>query len=251
MKRMLRLIGLMMALTILLLSIAATGICESVTWDCPNCGRTGNTGPFCGSCGTAQSDALQTKEPTPEPTPESTPEPTPEPTPDDPRQLIPVLSEIYPGTDARLKDNGDKSIRVASYTGPGKAFVSSGGYKPYEQVKLTVFYEENGWVLTNFEYQTSTEKYIYLPKKSFSQIDDIPTVGSPEYFSAAATERIIPSWGPGSGFATESGLACEKGTELKVFFRENEYYYAEYKSEKGNVRMWLPAESVEIKGTQP
>ena len=43
----------MIFLLIILLSAAATGFGESITWDCPNCGRTGNTGTFCGSCGKA------------------------------------------------------------------------------------------------------------------------------------------------------------------------------------------------------
>ena len=34
-----------------LLVMTATAICEHAIWDCPECGRTGNKGKFCGECG--------------------------------------------------------------------------------------------------------------------------------------------------------------------------------------------------------
>ncbi len=60
-----RVAGVMLAI---LLAVSAA-LCEQITWTCPECGRTGNTGKFCGSCAHAS----------PAPTPVSTPVPTPKP----------------------------------------------------------------------------------------------------------------------------------------------------------------------------
>lgn len=37
--------------TVFLLATTIAAICERATWDCPECGKTGNTGKFCGGCG--------------------------------------------------------------------------------------------------------------------------------------------------------------------------------------------------------
>ena len=34
----------------LLVSVSGPGSAEAAAWDCPECGRTGNTGNFCGGC---------------------------------------------------------------------------------------------------------------------------------------------------------------------------------------------------------
>ena len=36
---------------VFMLVMTITGLCERVTWDCPECGKKGNTGKFCGGCG--------------------------------------------------------------------------------------------------------------------------------------------------------------------------------------------------------
>ena len=33
-----------------LLFVMNSALCEQGTWDCPECGRTGNTGNYCGNC---------------------------------------------------------------------------------------------------------------------------------------------------------------------------------------------------------
>ena len=182
--------------------------------------------------------------PTSTPTPIQTVEPSIESTP---QLSVPVLSEVYPGSDAHLRKSGDEGFRVYSYTGPGKTFVPSGGYKPYKQRKITVFFEEDGWVLADVQYQTSEERVVSLPKYSFDSIGNIPTVSRLEYYTGTTTASITPSWGPDNRFNSVSSLVVEKGTKLKVFFQENGFVYAEYVCTKGTVRMWLPANNVEVK----
>ena len=43
--------SLLMALVFVSVSCFAAAAAENAAWDCPNCGRTGNTGKFCGECG--------------------------------------------------------------------------------------------------------------------------------------------------------------------------------------------------------
>ncbi len=37
-------------LILVFLFISPIAVCDQAAWDCPNCGRTGNTGNFCGNC---------------------------------------------------------------------------------------------------------------------------------------------------------------------------------------------------------
>ena len=160
---------------------------------------------------------------------------------------LPVLPEAYPGLDARLKSAGDDGYRVYSYLGPGKAYVASGGYKPAKQRKITVYFQEDGFVLADVQYQTTEERFVYLPKGSLSVSDNIPDASKLKTYTGTANASITPSWGPDGRFNSVSSLAIKKGTKLTVFFQENGYVYAEYSCDKGKVRMWLPANKVTLK----
>ncbi len=76
---------------------------EEILWDCPECGRTGNKGNFCGGCGSPYTEEtpLPSPTPTPKPTPTPTPKPTASPTPSPTpvtlsrNQKCPVQPTIY------------------------------------------------------------------------------------------------------------------------------------------------------------
>ena len=53
------------AVFIVILFVIPTVLCEHVAWDCPNCGRTGNTGNYCGGCAhpAPWMETAQTEEP--------------------------------------------------------------------------------------------------------------------------------------------------------------------------------------------
>lgn len=172
----------------------------------------------------------------------STPIPTAESKP-----AVPVFSEVYPGMDASLKKAGDDGYRVYSFVGPGKAYVASGGYKPAKQKKITVYFEEDGYVLADVQYQTTEERFVYLPVGSFTSANNIPGVSDLKSYSGTANANITPSWGPANRFSSVGSLTVDKGTRLTVFFQENGYVYAEYSCGKGKARMWLPADKITIK----
>ncbi len=162
------------------------------------------------------------------------------------QQSVPVLSERYPGSEAHLRNTDDETFRVSSFTGPGKPFVSSGGYKPSKQKKITVYFEENGYVFADVVYQTVEERFVYLPKSAFDIVGNLPVLSDPEYYNGITTAEIVPSWGPDNRFYSVESLAVGKGVFIKIFFQENAFVYAEYVCEKGTVRMWLPANNIEM-----
>ena len=43
-------ICVIMAVLLAIMPIMQAAFCESAAWDCPGCGKTGNTGNFCGNC---------------------------------------------------------------------------------------------------------------------------------------------------------------------------------------------------------
>ena len=183
-------------------------------------------------------------------TPASTPAPTPTPTPKrtaKPKASIPAFSETYPGTSAKLRSAGDDGYRVYSFAGPGKVYVPTGGYKPAKQRKVTVFFEEDGYVFADVAYQTVEERYIYLPRSGFGSLGDIPSVSKMKTYTGTATDSITPVWGPDDNFKSTGDYVCKKGTKVEIFFKENGYLYAEYTCDKGLVRMWLPEKNIKIK----
>ena len=240
-----KVLSVLITIFLLLLLFTACGYGEASSWDCPECGRTGNTGNYCGTCacpapwGRETDDSAVSPSTTETQSIESTSETTSLPD-------VPVLSKTYPGSDAHLRKSSDDGFRVYSYTGPSKTFVPSGGYKPYKQRKITVFFEEDNWVLADVLYQTAEERVVYLPKSSFDSIGNIPVVTELGYYIGTVTTNVEPSWGPDNRFNSVKSLMINEGTKAKVYFQENGFVYAEYECEKGTVRMWLPANSIEI-----
>lgn len=193
---------------------------------------------------------------TPEPTQEEMPAMTPEPAREtgDPEAeaqqasaSVPILSEVYPGSEAHLRIPGNKDQRVFATIGPGKSYASAGGYKPSKQKKITVYFEEDGYVFADVVYQTSEERFVYLPRTSFDSIGEIPVISDPVCYEGTANADIAPSWGPDNRFNAVNALTVEAGAAVKVFFQENGFVYAEYVCGKGTVRMWLPAENIETR----
>ena len=142
----------------------------------------------------------------------------------------------------KLKKNDD---RWYSHAGPGKEYEESGGYLTDNKHsnRLTVYFCENNWVLADIVYSTGFERYAYLPKYAVDA-DHVPEVSSLEYYEGVTNRNVVPSWGPDDMFETDGEAAVSANTSVKVFFRENQYGFAEFACSKGTVRMWLPLSSI-------
>ncbi len=206
-----------------LLSAAANGIGEGVAWDCPKCGRTGNTGAFCGTCGQARAESPKKEEP------------------------LTVLSATYGGTAARLHEfsGAGANERITVYAGPGKEYGKSFRMTPNGQKKVTAFFSENDWVFTHITHRTGSQ-YLYVPRKYFDNPVNVPEIGTLNYHDGSIIQTVTPQWGPTDKFNSEKDCVAVQGTAAKVFFSEGDYVYAEYTCAAGTVRMWLPAYAVEI-----
>ena len=105
---------------------------EGGAWDCPECGREGNTGKFCGGCGhPAPADEPEL---TPSPEPEPTPSPEPAPTPTPEPELTPIPEpELTPTPAPTPEPTPLKDLSITSVEGldSGKAKISwEGGVAP-------------------------------------------------------------------------------------------------------------------------
>ncbi len=161
---------------------------------------------------------------------------------------IPFLSDAYQGTEARLK-NLQGEDRAYSYSGPGKDYLSSGGYKPYKQQRITVYFRDNGWYLTDVVYQTAEERFVYFRKSDFQSVpDSVPEVDSLPSWDGMTLCSVMPAWGPGSRFNRVERYTVPGGTPIRVFFQENGFVYAEYQMAGSKTRMWLPADQVSLNG---
>ena len=231
-----------LCIMILLMILPGLMLAEQAAWICPVCGNTlSQEDNFCGADG----------HPAPWKEDESTEEESLPQSEETQQQIekqeeVPVLSEAFPGKTAHIRLRNDETERIYSRTGPGKAYVSSGAYKPYKIKSVTVYYEEDGWVFTDL--LVSEERFLYIPKYEFDQLERLPAFSELAYYRATATERVLASWGPDNRFTYSDKLAVEKGTKLKVFFQENGFVFAEYESGEGLTRMWLPADKIEVEG---
>ncbi|QUC66375.1 hypothetical protein [Aristaeella hokkaidonensis] len=194
--------------------------------------------------------AQETPVPTEVPTPEamevviSTPTEAP-----DTIELIPVLSQSYPGISAKLKTHEG---RWFSKYGPGNNYAkgaSAGGFKTDSKHsnRLTVYFVENGWVYADIVYSTAFERYAYLPQNAVNVSDSIPQISALESFEGVTTQIITPLWGPNDSFNRNQDCTINANTTITAFFRENDYVFAEFSCAQGTVRMWLPISDILFK----
>lgn len=161
-----------------------------------------------------------------------------------PEEQIPILSQAYPGISAKLKTSTN---RWQSKFGPGGKYADgSGGYKADKKHSnsLTVFFCENGWVFADIIYSSAFERYAFLPQNAVNASTELPQVTDLGYAEAVLAADTVPYWGPESTYNQNTACSASAGTQIKIFFRENDYVFAEYSCGAGLVRTWLPIENV-------
>ena len=160
---------------------------------------------------------------------------------------IPELDTLYPGQRARLKVLSDENARVYGRFGPGKAYLTAAGYKPYKQQGITAFFNENNWVLIDLKYQTAKERYIYLPAHTFEDVRNVPEVESLPYLEGTTIAETTTRLGPSEEFISSDDIkTVPSGTALKIFFRKDGFVYTEFQKDGIIARLWLPENDVRI-----
>ena len=160
---------------------------------------------------------------------------------------VPELETLSPGQTVRLKESRDEGFRVMAYYGPGKTYMEAGGYKPYKQNKITAYFNEGGWVLIHLRYQTAKERYVYIADNAFESLSGVPRIDEMQYYLGKTVSETAVRLGPSFDFISADNVkSIPAGTNVKVFFQKNGFAYAEFRSGKGNVRMWIPLTSIQI-----
>ena len=167
---------------------------------------------------------------------------------------LPVFSELFSGTPIRLHLLPDKNDRAYSKTGPGN-YLTAGGYKPHQQQEMTAYFMDHGWIYVFMDYQTEEDRCVYFRKSDFeTPIPELPDISNIETWEGTVLSDTLPCWGPSSQFNLLSVFPVKEGTQIRAFFQENGYVYAEFEAintltEKSDTaRLWLPADSVSIPG---
>ena len=211
--------------SIILIILSITNA-EQYNWDCPNCGRTGNSGNYCGACAYT-APWIPTDSPTITVTPPVS-------------EQIPNLFEMYPNIKTHLKANEE---RWYTQFGPGQDYAkTSHGYKTDSNHSntISIFFCENEWLFADIVYSSASEKYAYLPKNSVVDSDQIVQISALDSFDGITKTDVIPYWGPGNSFDQNTDCKITENTKIKAFFQENGYVYCEFVCTLGKVRMWLP-----------
>ena len=226
---MLKRFSFLLIILIIFVSVSARAenAADSGEWACPVCGSL-NTDNFCPKDGTPKPEYSSGA-----------------------AGALPTLSDLYPGSTAVLRTLKDPDARVYSHAGPGNDYLSSGGYKPANQRKITAYFIENGWVYCYVRYATAEDRCVCLRESAFDSLgSDLPRTDELTGYEAVTKEKTAPVWGPSDSFHPLASVLLDAGTPVQAFFEENGYIYAEFVSGKDRMRMWLPAGSLSFPGPE-
>ena len=252
--------GSILMIAVLVVTAIAFCVCsacaEESTWDCPECGKTGNTNQYCGGCGYAR-DGLN----------------------DDTQDNTAAWPEDpYSETEVKMVPLQDSDGRHQAYFGPDKnTYASAGAYQPQLIYNAKVLFREGDYALVDFSERDSGKRCLYFKYIMLMKPNNAKAVNLKGY-PAKTTNLLIPMYGPGEEYASvtqnmpsqyadwsfdelvsefggsyEIGSALkpvrnsvyiEAGTQITVFFEMDGWVFAEVKCSLGLIRAWFPAEYV-------
>ncbi len=182
------------------------------------------------------------------------------------------------GVRTTLRELSDPDGRHLSYCGPANEYPDGGAYKPAKVSKMTALFREGNFVFVDMSYKTVGKRCLYFKASSLS--DPNPNVEriSLQGYEAETTQVLVPLYGPGSEYNTVTQLVASKyegwsiedlasafggsyetsqalqptkttiyldaGTALSVYFETDGWVFAEFHCSLGDIRAWLPADSV-------
>ncbi len=150
--------------------------------------------------------------------------------------------DVLPQYDVTIRPvDGEK--RVQSRCGPGDTYHGAGAYKPYKVTSTAALFAEGGYLLVDMDYTTVGHRRVYFLTGAFSGTGEVPEAALDGY-DARTTGDLTPLFGPGGDYDVFTEAAILAGTHLLVYLEENGWVFAEFASDLGTVRAWLPADQI-------
>ena len=255
MKKML---VLMFVLAVAFSMISSLAFADGSGWICSNCNVERNT-EYCPICGNHQPDKMKTTWICP-----TCGQTLPEEynfCPDDQTGKStgnwPVRYFTGVGTSLSPVYNNPDGRRQA-YFGPNQhAYAGGGAYKPGHVQNAIALFCEGDYALVDF-YDTNVGKCcVYFSTKVLTNMNIEQIVLTPH--SARTIAEVQPMEGPGydyhvvdntiknqtTGEWYRKKVVLSQNTRIDVFFETNGWVFAEFSSEIGLARAWIPASKVE------
>lgn len=140
--------------------------------------------------------------------------------------------------------------RHESFSGPGKGYESTGGFKPMKIWSTYAWFIEGDYVLTDVSYQTVKRCTVYLKKSAFESLNGVPEIDLNQVAQPATlTESTVPSMFPRNNRRVfdEKVARLSAGTSITVFFEKDGWYYCEFTSKNNKpARGWIKKELVAL-----
>ena len=182
------------------------------------------------------------------------------------------------GVRTTLRELSDADGRHLSYCGPANQYPDAGAYKPGKVSKMTALLREDNFILVDLSYKTVGRRILYFKASSLSDPNpDVERI-SLQGYAAETTEVLVPLYGPGPEYnivtqlvaskyegwsledlasqfggsyeiyqalqPTKNTIYLDAGTALSVYFETDGWVFAEFHCSLGDIRAWLPADSV-------
>lgn len=173
----------------------------------------------------------------------------------------------------------EKTMRRQAYLGPDKnSYSGAGAYRPGMVTSATALFREGNYVFVDLLYHQDEKRIVYFLTDSLKDVPASLEIVTLTSLPARVTRGVVAMMGPGSdyevleitekskyadwdlaalagkfGGSYEIGLALqgnkysvvvEPEDTVNVFFEYNGWVFAEFGTAIGNVRAWLPSDSV-------
>ena len=167
---------------------------------------------------------------------------------------ITVGGQIITPIKLEIKLLGSADDRHYSFSGPGKEYESTGGFKPMKVWSTYAWFTEGDYVLTDVSYQTVKRCTVYLKKSAFKSVNGVPEIDLNQLAQpAAVTVDTVPSMFPRNNrrMFDEKTVKLSAGTSVTVYFEKDGWYYCGFTSKnKKPARGWIQKESVALTNGQ-
>ena len=255
-----RRISCLLILTLLALAVfsCTAALADGESWNCPNCGQTGNTGNFCPQCGQARPVVAWTcrvcgfignkgnfcencgaARPTQNviyPVQTQAPQPfQPYSTP------LPVIQ----GQNASLL------MRLATRTGPSTSYDEPGTFftNTWQNTSVTVYTKSLDGTVWWLQVEFTNGGQLYRAYTGLQRVNiDISTVQEEQFlYSGRLLYEADAYHGPGTYYARMKN-SVPSGTRVSVWNTENDFVQVDFFDARMNCqrRAWVPAAAVQI-----